>query len=409
MQNPCDMTKLKFYLDKRNKKRGEEMPLKLALRHNNTSAFFNTGIALLPSQWDERAGKVVAHPRRNAFNAHLEQMRLDMQERLLELMRSGKLGGMSASHVKKLMDNNDNTQNDNSRSFVNVFKRFMSEKEKPRTVEIYETTLLKIQKFCPGWETLSFEDITREWLMKFDSFMSATSPSRNARNIHLRNIRAVFNYAIDEDLTTAYPFRKFKIRPVATVKRSLTAGQLRMLFSAPVEPYAVKYLDMFKLIFFLIGVNIVDLCNLKEVKDGRIEYYRAKTNRLYSVKVEPEAMEIIMKYRGKVHLLDILDRYSNYRDYAKRLNGALQRIGNTTTGKHGKKVLNPLFPDITTYWARHSWATIAASLDIPKETISAALGHEIGSRITSIYIDFDQRKVDEANRKVLDYVLYGKL
>ena len=43
----------------------------------------------------------------------------------------------------------------------------------------------------------------------------------------------------------------------------------------------------------------------------------------------------------------------------------------------------------------------------PRETISAALGHEIGSRVTSIYIDFDQKKVDEANRKVMDYVLYG--
>ena len=73
-----------------------------------------------------------------------------------------------------------------------------------------------------------------------------------------------------------------------------------------------------------------------------------------------------------------------------------------------KKERKPLFPDISTYWARHTWATIAASLDIPKETISAALGHEIGSRVTSIYIDFDQKKVDEANRKVMDYVLYGK-
>lgn len=51
---------------------------------------------------------------------------------------------------------------------------------------------------------------------------------------------------------------------------------------------------------------------------------------------------------------------------------------------------------------------MAASLDIPKETISAALGHEIGSRVTSIYIDFDRRKVDEANRRVLDWVFYGK-
>lgn len=54
------------------------------------------------------------------------------------------------------------------------------------------------------------------------------------------------------------------------------------------------------------------------------------------------------------------------------------------------------------YVARHSWATVAYSLDVPKETISEALGHEIGSRVTSIYIAFDRRKVDMANRNVIN-------
>ena len=62
------------------------------------------------------------------------------------------------------------------------------------------------------------------------------------------------------------------------------------------------------------------------------------------------------------------------------------------------------YPDITAYWSRHTWATIAASLDIPIETISAALGHFYGSPTTAIYIAFDQRKVDDANRRVIDYV-----
>ena len=67
----------------------------------------------------------------------------------------------------------------------------------------------------------------------------------------------------------------------------------------------------------------------------------------------------------------------------------------------------PKFPGISSYWSRHTWATIAASLDIPKETIAAALGHG-GNTVTDIYIAFDQRKVDEANRKVIDHVFSGK-
>ncbi len=76
-------------------------------------------------------------------------------------------------------------------------------------------------------------------------------------------------------------------------------------------------------------------------------------------------------------------------------------------GKRGKKKYGPLFPHITTYWARHSRVTIAAELDIPKETIAAALGHG-GNSVTDVYIRFDERKIDEANRRVLDYVLYDK-
>lgn len=89
------------------------------------------------------------------------------------------------------------------------------------------------------------------------------------------------------------------------------------------------------------------------------------------------------------------------------MNKALQNIGTTRSGLGGKKSAEGAFPGLSTYWARHSWATIAASLDIPKETIAAALGHG-GNTVTDIYIDFDQRKVDEANRRVLDWVLYHK-
>ena len=90
------------------------------------------------------------------------------------------------------------------------------------------------------------------------------------------------------------------------------------------------------------------------------------------------------------------------------MNRTLKNIGPVErVGLGGKKIYHPLFPEITTYWARHSWATIAASLDIPRDTIAHALGHG-NNTVTDIYIDFDQEKVDKANRRVLDWVLYGK-
>jgi integrase len=64
-------------------------------------------------------------------------------------------------------------------------------------------------------------------------------------------------------------------------------------------------------------------------------------------------------------------------------------------------------PKVSMYWARHSWATLGAELDIPKETIGAALGHS-NKTVTDIYINFDRNKIDRANRQVLDFVLYNK-
>ena len=118
-------------------------------------------------------------------------------------------------------------------------------------------------------------------------------------------------------------------------------------------------------------------------------------------------MEIINKYRGRKGLLCISDRWSDHVNFRHQINKALQNIGTTRSGLGGKRSDDGAFPGLSTYWARHSWATIAASLDIPKETIAAALGHG-GNTVTDIYIDFDQRKVDEANRRVLDWVLYDK-
>lgn len=159
----------------------------------------------------------------------------------------------------------------------------------------------------------------------------------------------------------------------------------------------------------LIGINTVDLHRLKNVVNGRIEYRRAKTGRLYSIKVEPEAMEIIEKYKGKTGLLVIADRWSDHRNFRHQINKALQRIGSVQrVGKGGKKMITALFPELTTYWARHTWATIAADLDIPDAIISQALGHAGENSTTDIYINRNQRKVDEANRRVLDWVLYEK-
>ena len=289
--------------------------------------------------------------------------------------------------------------------FVDIFKEF-ADSHNESTKELYYYSLRRIEQFDKYISTRSIDEIGIPWLTRFESWLAQTN-SKNARNILLRNIRAVFNYALDCEYTTNYPFRRFKIRPEATRKRAMTVEQLRSLAVYPVEDYQEFYRDMFVLMFCLIGINVVDLYSLGGIVDGRVEYRRAKTHRLYSIKVEPEAQAIIDKYHGTKNLLCIADRWTTHSQFGKQMNKALKRMGEMQrVGRGGKKVFEPIVPGLTTYWARHTWATIAASLDIPKETIAHALGHG-NDTVTDIYIDFDKKKVDEANRKVLDFV-FGK-
>lgn len=293
-------------------------------------------------------------------------------------------------------------------TLLEVAKRFTALK-KESTRLTYERTVKHLEAFIGKGQTNNLDEVNKTWLTAFDNYLAESNPSPNARALHFRNLRAIFNYALDEELTANYPFRRFKIKTIKTDKRSLSVESLRQIFDYPVEEWQLMYRDMFKLSFMLMGINFADMLNLthSDMREGRIVFNRHKTARLYSMKVEPEALALIERYAGKDFLLSVMDGRKDYLQYIRQTNNALRKIGDCErSGLGGKKTHHAICPELTTYWARHTWATIAASLDIPKETIAAALGHG-GNTVTDIYIDFDRRKVDEANRKVLDYVLYG--
>ena len=411
------MANTRLFLDMRRAKEGEPSVLKVAIAHHKQTAYISLDVRLLPHQWDSNKAVVINHQDEKYLNIRILSLKLQI-DRILLLLSDGRgLAQMTASQLRSQVEDElypdkaeqKKREKEKANSFAVRFLKY-ADSQKESTRRLYLQTLKRMKDYAgTKLERLTFEDVDKDWILGFDKFLAQTSPSRNARNIHLRNIRAVFNAAIDDEITVFYPFRRLKIKNEATRKRNLKVEDLRNFFNCPCDAKAQKHLDMFKLMFMLIGINLVDLCNLKEIdNNGRINYHRAKTNRLYSIKVEPEALEIINKYRGKNYLIDILDRYKDYHDYTKRINLALKQIGPyKRVGRGGKKTTEPMFPDISTYWARHSWATIAASLDIPRDTIAHALGHG-NNTVTDIYIDFDERKVDEANRKVLDWVLYGK-
>lgn len=103
-----------------------------------------------------------------------------------------------------------------------------------------------------------------------------------------------------------------------------------------------------------------------------------------------------------------LERYGNYYDFLHHWNDALKKIGDVETapdkvGKRRKLNYIPIEPKLSTYYARHTWATIAAKLGVSREIIAQCLGHTWAD-VTSIYIAPDVSAQDAAIKKVADFL-----
>ncbi len=409
------MATTKLYLDIRSQKHDGTFHLKLSISKSGKSALLKLNIFITKEQWDTNKLRIVNHPHKKFYNDYVFAQKLQADTIILKLRNNPSFKMMSATQLKKHIETNlfsdTDVEPEKNNSFILHFEKYINTRQTKGTQDFYKRTLKHIKKFDKNWQNLSFEDVDKYWLISFNNYLSKSNPSQNTRNIHFRQIRAVFNDAIDEEITKFYPFRKFKIKSVATKKRSLSLENLQILFSyKPIVQERQEFLDIFKLIFYLIGINMVDLSRVQGIYNGRLEYNRAKTHKLYALKIEPEAMEIIEKYRGIKCLLNIADRYSDYRNYTNRVNKNLKKIGKCSIKDENGIIQNypALFPQISTYWARHTWATIAAEIDIPNDTIAAALGHSNGNPVTNIYINFNEKKIDEANRAVIDYVSKNK-
>lgn len=405
------MAKVSLFLDCRYGK-GDTFPLKLTISHRSTTAFYNLGIHLKVSEWQKTTidcdGFVKkSNPNSKRLNSHIQSIvsKFEEQIRILEERRQ-LYSFVKAKDLKNYIA--DIIEGRGSTTFLVFLKDVISNIENGGTKKVFTETYKRICEFTSGKDFL-FEQVTALWLEQFEKHLGG---SVNYRSIHLRNIRTTYNKAIKFGIANYehYPFRKFKIKKEQTAKRSLTIEQLADIKDMPLLQYQEKYRDIFMLSFYLIGINLTDLLHLKpsDISNGRLVYKRAKTGKIYSIKLENEAMELIDRYRGEKYLLNFRDNAS-YSSLSSRINKNLKQLGPTTfIGKQGKKEIHSDYTFLSTYWARHTWATIAAQLDIPKETIAAALGHEMGNSTTAIYINFDQKKVDAANRQVIDFLFSKK-
>ena len=381
------MAREKIYIDKRRAKEDGTYPLKVYVWYQGRALLVSTVYSAKPENFED--GRYTKkEPNHRAKNAALANIMSKVTNEMFVIETTGEI--LDRSVLKKRLDeivNPDKHAKCKEKDFLECFDEFMELKTNAGTHKNYVRVKKKILQFD---KRCTFASIDVKWLTLFNAWMEEDGLKLNTRSDVIKHIKAVFNYAIDCELTTLYPFRKYKLKYEETRKRSLSVDKIRYLMNYNCKDTVVKYRDMFVLMMYLIGINAVDLFNAKkdQVVDGRLEYKRSKTKKLYSIYLEPEAMEIIERYKGEKYLLNVMETRRNYHPFMVMMDTTLKEI----------------IPGISTYYARHSWATIASFLDVPKDVISKALGHRLGSPTTSIYIDYDMSKVDKANRLVIDYI-----
>lgn len=388
------MATIKLYLDTRSKRQDGTSAIRLAVNNHGQTAFISLGQYIKPEEWDKRLCRVRKRPDKDVINDFLLDRQNFYNRILMQLQCKPDYRGNLSAIALRDMILREADPNAGVVTLKEMFKRYTSREMSASTKKNYQATWNTIAAFEKAAASITLDDINRDWVERYNLYLIGRGSKQNTRTIRIRHIESVFNYAIDNELTKNFPFRRLKLNMEGTKNRDLTVEELREIFNTDVAEKKKPLLDAFKIMFMLLGINLHDFYDLtaSNVVNGRIEYTRLKTGKKYSIMIQPELKELMDKYKGTTKLFSFCEKYKNRLTFNISLNNFLGEI------KEG----------LTTYYARHTWATLAFKLGIPKDTISMALGHSFGVRVTSTYINADLSRVDEANRYVIDYVLYDK-
>lgn len=252
--------------------------------------------------------------------------------------------------------------------------------------------------------TLKFSQITSELIRRYEFYLiEERKIRRNSSSFYIRILRAVFHKGLAYyDLNLPNPFRSVYAGVDTTVKRAVDVNVITKLIKYQSENEQLNFTkDAFLFCFLARGMAFIDFVKLQKsnCQNGRIIYRRSKTRRLLSIKVNTMMVEIINRYADpkSEYLFPVLKTPTfSQLAYEK----ALQHYN-----YHLRKLAEEIGVDsLTSYVARHSWATQASRLHIPTRVISESMGHS-NERVTAIYLaSLDNHEIDMANKKVLDKI-----
>jgi site-specific recombinase XerD len=293
--------------------------------------------------------------------------------------------------------------------------------DKIGTAESYKYALNSLtdfsqkQKSC-SVDKLTFDIITVDWLNDYEKFMLSKQKSYTTIAIYTRTLRAIFNNAINENdiIKDLYPFGKYKYKIPSTkkVKKALNSLQLKTLFNADVNNDNEAKAKMFWFFSYACnGMNLKDVALLKysDIKDDKFTYYRAKTfdksseKSTITIYLTDFTNGVIKEYGNKnkngyvFNIINIkydsLTQYKKIKNFTRYINDHIKRIAKA----------NDLPSDLSTYWARHSFATNSLRKGASMEFISEALNHSDLSVTQNYFAGFEDEAKKEFANELMDF------
>ena len=389
---------------------GKEGTLYYHLIHQRSLRWISTDYHVFPEEWNDKKSTVIIsnHSNRQAY-LQLIQSKIDWEmkqmQRIIhakEVLRIPYSIDDIAKEIQQLPPN---------QSVFAFFRQQIAKKEQMLCIGTKNNYVSAANRFMEfrDHEDLAFSQMTSDMIEMYQSWLWNRGVGQNTVAFYLRTLRTLYNKAIeaghapDNDI-----FAHVQTANVRTGKRAISVKDIRKIekLELPRGSSLDKARNLFLLSFYLRGMAFVDMAFLKktDLKCGMISYNRRKTHQNLNIEWIKPMQIIIDKYaeqtKDSLYLLPILtgkepSLYTAYRKVEHNTNYNLKKIGE----RIGLKI------PLTTYVARHTWASIALHMNIPIATISEGMGHN-SFKTTQIYLEsIDMATINEANKQIIRQVL----
>lgn len=390
-------------------------PVMLRLTKNGKRKYVSLHISVKATYWDFNKNQPKRNcPDKDAILSIIEKRTAEYRTQINEFKVENKDYTLD-SLVKRV--ENPMSKHQTVGTFLDQHIEYLKSINRRGYAKTFEELKRSLLDYCKSLE-IFFSDIDHEWLKKYEAYLKGKNYAMNSIGIRFRTLRVLYNYAITCKVVKKdyYPFDDFKVSKMweQTQKRAITKEDIKKIAALDlktVTPYHSPYLeigrDLFMFSYLSAGINFTDMAKLTygNIFNGRVSYHRQKTKKLITFQLQPMAMEIVEKYRKKDarpndYIFPILDRKvhkteTQIRDRIHKSLGAT----NKALHKIGEKLELPI--DLTTYVARHSFATVLKRSGVSTSIISESLGHS-SEKVTQIYLDsFENEQIDNAMKNLL--------